>query len=667
MKSSPPSPRRPLLRISALAFRYPITCAGVLFCSLAVAVLWGGNIGGLYPVLQVVISGESLQDWSDRKINDSQEQIDELHQQIATATAKTKPSKKDRQAVARWNSQLDLEEAALASARRLQSWVQDYLPNDPFMTIVVVVAALFVAILVRQLFLSISGMLQARLSGLISIQLQSQFFRHVLRVDLATLGRVRPSGMMTHINDTEKVSNGATLFLENGIRESAKLIVCLIGAGLICWRLLLLTLVLAPIAGLAIHTLGRSMRRTSDHTFEIGRNVKRVLFDVLAGLPVVQICAAEGFERKRFDGYMAETFRRKMKMALYGVLSKVTTETFGLGTVCLTLIAGAYLVLNEQTHILGIRMCDRPLSLAGILVFYGLLVGMNDPVRRFGGVFKSMQRAIAAANRLFLVLDEPAAIQEPENPVPLPGRHRFVEFQNIHFQYQEGVPVLNAVNLRVDAGETVAIVGANGSGKSSLVNLLPRFYDPNQGAVTIDGIDLRNVALQDLRRRIGYVMQNPILFDSTVRENIVYGMPQATEEQIVEAAKQAQAHAFITNSLADGYDSQVGANGDSLSGGQRQRIVLARMLLRDPEFVVLDEASSQIDQESKMVMFPVLEKFLRDRTTLIVTHRLATLELADRIAVMNDGELIAVDTHDGLLQHCELYRSLRSSEWKRSA
>ena len=638
----------------------------MLACSLAVALLWGGNIGGLYPVFQVAIAGESLQDWVEGEITDSRKKIDDIKQRIANAANERGLAEKPH-TIAKWEAQLDAEEAALTSARRLQPWVDRFLPHDPFITLVVVVTLLFSAIVMRQLLLVIGAMLRARLKSLISIRLQKQFFAHVLRIDLETLGKLRPSGMMTHMKDTEKVCGGVTLILESAIREPAKMIVCLIGAGLICWRLLLFALVLAPIAGIVIRTLGRSVRRISNHNFEISRNVKRVLYDVLTGLPVVQLCTAEASEQSRFDSFMADSFRRQMKMAFYVSMSKALTEVFGLGTVCVTLVAGAYLVLNEQTHIFGVQICDRPLGLAAILVFYGLLIGMTDPVRRFGKIFTDMQHAIAAADRLFPLLDQPASIREPQNPAPVPSPHRYIEFQEVHFKYQDGTPVLNAVNLGIRVGETLAIVGLNGCGKTSLINLLPRFYDPSRGTITIDGIELHKFGLDDLRRRIGYIMQNPVIFDGTVRDNITYGLPRVSEDQIVKAAKLAQAHQFITTHLANGYDSAVGANGGSLSGGQRQRIALARVLLRDPEIVILDEATSQVDREGETNMHQTLEGFLQRRTTLIVTHRLSTLDLADRIAVMSNGCIVDVGTHDELLGRCEFYRELRSANRKRAA
>ena len=656
------STRTSLTRLLETVRHEPGTVVAVLLCSLAIAVLWGGNIGALYPVFQITISGDSLQDTVAAEIEESQKTIAALQQKIESAESDGNRNRDSLNSIELWQSQLNTKKVQLRSAQRLQPWVDQHLPEDPFRTLIVVIAILMGAILIRQLLLISSSMLHARLNGLISNRLQEQFFEKVVRIDLATFGAVGPSGMLTHIKDTEKASAGIARMLESGIREPAKMIVCLVGAALICWKLLLFTLVFAPIAAVVIHMLGRSIRRTSDDNFQITRDLKQVLYGVLTSLPIVQLCSAEQHEQQRYKGHLGDSLKRRISMSFYVALSKAFTELFGLGTVCATLIAGAWLVLSCETHIFGIQVTDRPLSLAAIMVFYGLLMGMNDPIRRFGQIYTELQRAVAAANRLFPLLDRPAVIEDPPNPVPVPQSVQDIEFQDVSLEYREGTPALASVNLRVNAGETLAIIGSNGSGKSSLVNLLPRFYDPSNGKVVIGDVDLRSFRLKDLRETIGYVMQEPILFDGTVRENIAYGLPEATEAEIIKAAKRSQAHQFICNTLPDSYDSQVGVGGGNLSGGQRQRLCLARVILRNPSIVILDEATSQIDLQGESVIHDAFEEFLQDRTALIVTHRVSTLALADRIAVLRAGRVTNIGTHDELMRDCSFYRDLRNAE-----
>ena len=247
----------------------------------------------------------------------------------------------------------------------------------------------------------------------------------------------------------------------------------------------------------------------------------------------------------------------------------------------------------------------------------------------------------------------------PKQPVPFQRHHRDLTFENVGFAYQPGKPVLEERRiLQIAFGETIAIVGPNGCGKSTLANLIPRFADPTAGVVKLDGVPLPDMRIRDVRRQIGLVTQETMLFDDTIFNNIRYGSPDATREQVIEAAKQAHAHRFIEHELPNGYETSAGALGNCLSGGQRQRIALARAILRDPPILILDEATSQVDLESEQAIQQVLEKFTRGRTTIIITHRLAVLSLADRIVVMQAGRILDVGRHDELLGRCALYRRL---------
>jgi ATP-binding cassette subfamily B protein/subfamily B ATP-binding cassette protein MsbA len=312
-------------------------------------------------------------------------------------------------------------------------------------------------------------------------------------------------------------------------------------------------------------------------------------------------------------------------------------------------------------------MSPRPLTIGQLLVFYAMLAGVSDPARKIGDVWGHLQRAYVAADRVYEVLDREPSIVDPKRPAPLARHRRELTFENVSFAYGSGAQVLDGVNVKIPFGETLAIVGPNGCGKSTLANLVPRFYDPTEGCVKLDGLDLRAVRRRELRSQIGLVTQETSLFDETVLANIRYGRPSATREEVIAAARQAHAHRFITEQLEQGYETRVGPAGNRLSGGQRQRIALARAILRDPAVLILDEATSQVDLESEQLIQKVLAEFIRNRTTIIITHRMSVLALANRVLVMDRGRVLDVGPHEDLMARCDFYRRLYRMDFRESA
>jgi ATP-binding cassette subfamily B protein/subfamily B ATP-binding cassette protein MsbA len=299
-----------------------------------------------------------------------------------------------------------------------------------------------------------------------------------------------------------------------------------------------------------------------------------------------------------------------------------------------------------------------------LLQHYALLAAIADPVRKLSSVFAKLQSGAAAADRIFAALDQKPKVRVNSLGTVLARHNESIEFRDVCFSYEPGRPTLSNIRLKIHFGETVALVGKNGCGKSTLVNLLPRFYDPDYGSVLVDDVDLRRAHLRSLRRQIGLVTQETVLFDDTVAANIAYGARRATPAQIEAASRQAFAHDFIEK-MSAGYETRVGDAGAKLSGGQRQRIALARAILRDPAILILDEFTSQCDAESEALIHQALRRFVKNRTTVVISHRLNTLEIADRIVVVDGGRIEAVGTHAELLNNCETYRRLHEAHFQR--
>lgn len=663
-------------RTVRVALRYRLTVASSVVCALIVAALWGANISFLLPLVEVVANNESLSQRLDEAIWHSQKNLDtsaekerKLSEQLAATPADDLQA---RRRLAQQRVAIEVERTAtreeLVRLQWLKPWIDGYLPHDPFRTLVLMIVLLLVATIVKDTFLTTNSFLVSRLGQLATFDLRKQFYRRTLRMDLASFNESGTSDLLSRFTyDVDNLAGGIQTLFGRAVLEPLKMVVCLALAAYICWQLLFLSLVVAPLAGLLIVFLSRTLKRANRKALEEMSTLYAILAETLGGIKIVKAFTMERHERRRFHAISKKCYGKAMRIAFFDGLINPVTEVMGISTICLATLAGAYLVMNSETHLLGIRMSSRPLTLSELLAFYGMLAGVSDPARRLTEVFNKLQRAAAAADRVYQLLDREPSVQSPARPVPFARHHRDLVFDRLSFSYTSEQPVLEAIDLRVPFGETLAIVGPNGCGKSTLLNMIPRFFDPVSGEVRLDGVPLDQMRLSDLRKQIGLVTQETLLFDDTVLNNIRYGSRWATREQVIEAAKQAHAHKFIEQKLEQGYQTMVGQGGGRLSGGQRQRIALARAILRDPAILILDEATSQIDLESEQLIHKVLEQFIRNRTTLIVTHRLATLALADRIVVMNLGRIADVGTHEQLIQRCDIYQRLHQIQFRETA
>jgi ATP-binding cassette subfamily B protein/subfamily B ATP-binding cassette protein MsbA len=347
-------------------------------------------------------------------------------------------------------------------------------------------------------------------------------------------------------------------------------------------------------------------------------------------------------------------------------ISGPVMEVLGVVSIAGALLVGAYLVMTGETHIWGFRMTIDPLTPAALLNLYALLAAIADPVRKLSNVYTKIQSGAAGADRIFHAMDKKPRVRNNPQAPRLPRHRESVEFREVCFSYSAGQPILTNVSFRVRFGETIALVGRNGSGKTTLVGLLARFFDPDHGAVLVDGHDIRRMNLRSLRQQLGLVSQDTMLFDDTIYNNIAYGKRHAKPEEVEAAAKQALAHDFILKQR-NGYETRIGEMGGALSGGQRQRIALARAILRDPSLLILDEATSAADVEVEASIHQTLRQFMKNRTTFLITHRLNMLEIADRIVVLENGRIEAIGTHLELLKCCSTYQRLHEVNLQRQA
>jgi ATP-binding cassette subfamily B protein/subfamily B ATP-binding cassette protein MsbA len=605
-------------------------------CSVGIAFLWGSNIGALYPVVEMTLNGESIQSWLEKGAQASDAEAKALESQIAQPNPAL--SQKDRDLIERKAKQaLSTRDYKLG----LVAWADRFLPRNPFQNICWIMGLLMVSTLIKHALMLTNDLLIGHVSTSIVRDLRMRVFDSALAMDRKTYQAYGTSGLLAAITAAaDGLTAGLIHLFGAAIREPLRIASCLIMASLINWRLLLLSLVLAPALVAIVVFFNRQIRRAAASI--LGRNAgfHEVLLEALGNIFTVQAFTMEPHERDRFRICTNEMKRVQLKMVFWTGIGKPFTEMIGVAMVAITVCAGAYLVVNKQTHLFFLKVCDSPMSVTDLLIFFGLLIGASDPLRKLSGVSVMIYQGMVSSELLYGILNAKPILPVPAEPKTLLGRHHQLSLKNVSFHYHPNQPVLSNVSLEIPFGKTVALLGSNGSGKSTLIQLLCRYYDPVDGSIQLDDVDLRDLALSDIRQRMTLVSQNTELFNRSVFENIKYGSPDATKDDVELAARLAHAHEFITNSLSEGYETIVGQAGQKLSGGQRQRIALARAILRKPEILILDESTSQIDMASELQIRETLQAMKGQMTILIITHREALIALADEVYSMQSGVLV---------------------------
>ena len=499
--------------------------------------------------------------------------------------------------------------------------------------------------------------LTASVSERVVADLRRDLFRGLVRQPPGFFSRRRVGELSSRLASDAGLIQGILRF---GIPELVRQITFLAGAVVLVTithpRLTLITFVAIPPTVLAGWLLGRRVRRISTGIQDRLADAVSRAEQVFSQVRTVQSFNREEWEEALFQEAVDDTRDRGLKRAIARALLTGTVTFTAFGAIVLVLWEGGRLVL------------DGALTPGTLVAFLLYAVTIAGAVSSLAGFWSNLQEASGAARRIFELLDHPRELKEPHEPRSLPrpveGR---VRYEGVRFRYGPELPeVLHGIDLELKPGETVALVGASGAGKSTLASLLPRFYDVTDGAVRIDGVDVREVPLTELRGAIGLVPQEPLLFAGTIRENLRYGNPEASDTEMEAAAREARAHDFIA-ALPEGYDALVGERGVTLSAGQRQRMAIARVLLKAPALLILDEASSALDAESEALVQDALDRLMVGRTTLVIAHRLSTILRADRILVLEDGRIVDQGTHAELLDRNPLYRRLYRAQFEMAA
>lgn len=476
--------------------------------------------------------------------------------------------------------------------------------------------------------------------------IRNQINRKITELPLGFFSEERKGDILARISgDVNEIEASVMSSLDMLFKNPILILIYLIGMIVISWKLTLFVFILLPFAGYLMGQVGKKLKRKSLEAQQQWGGLMSQIEETLGGLRIIKAFNAEAKITERFERANEQYRQTITRVYRRQQMAHPMSEFLGTATIAIVLWYGGSLILSNNSSI------DAATFIYYLVIFYSII----NPAKDLSKAAYAIQKGLASMTRIDKILMAESNITDPQSPQPITFGHD-IHYDHVWFRYQNDW-VLKDVDLKIAKGKTVALVGQSGSGKSTLVDLLPRFYDVVEGAIKIDGVDIRRVTLTDLRGLMGNVNQEAILFNDSFYNNIAFGVEGATKEQVVEAAKIANAHDFIMAS-EQGYDTNIGDRGGKLSGGQRQRISIARAILKNPPILILDEATSALDTESEHLVQEALENLMRNRTTIVIAHRLSTIRNADEICVMRDGEIVERGTHDQLLQMGGYYKHL---------
>jgi len=527
---------------------------------------------------------------------------------------------------------------------RVMDFVFRYVSEDQIQKLLPLIVV--VVIFGKGLFTFLATFFMKSIGLRVSKGLRDDLAAHLLHQSSEYFDKKGTGELMSRLtNDVDKIQEAVSGSMGDLIRESFVLLALIMGIFLVDWHLALASFIITPLAVVPLAFFSRELKKKSRVNQVRMADIYRVLYETITGNKIVKAFTMEKFELKKFAHATKEYFRSSIKLAWIGSLSSPFMEFLG-GVV------GAFILVVGST-----RIARGFISPGDFGTFVMAVFMMYTPIKRISRANIVIQQGVACYERVRDIMEREPRIADHPRAYPLPSVQGHVRFEKVSFSYDHGQPVLLGVDFEIASKEKVALIGLSGAGKTTIVNLLSRFYEPTAGRILIDGIDIREVTLASLRSQIGLVTQETILFNDTVRNNIAYGMEEMPLERVVDAAKAAEAHSFIER-LPHGYDTEIGEKGGLLSIGQRQRIAIARALLKDPPILILDEATSALDSESERMFQVALANVMKDRTTFVIAHRLATIRNADRILVLDRGKIVENGNHRELYRENGIYRKL---------
>jgi ATP-binding cassette, subfamily B, bacterial MsbA len=518
--------------------------------------------------------------------------------------------------------------------------------------LLVVIAVITLTVVVKNVFVWLGGQLGASLQEQVTRDLRDAVYRHLTRLPLGYFTRTKAGQTIVRVlSDTEQTKAVVTELITRTVQNAAQIVTTVVVLAMISWQLTLLSLVIAPLLTLALQPMLRRLRRGHRRLRNDYGEMTSVLQEVIGGIRLVKSFGGEPYEERRFVDASGRYSSGMTRMSRISLLSAPLTEIIGTSIAVLILWIGARQVLLSRT-----------LTGSDLITFMILVMRLLPPLKQLSQMPATAQQSLAAAERLFDVLDRPTEPQLDRGRITVDALREGIAFERVAFAY-DGDPVLSDVTFTARKGEVVALVGASGAGKTTLVDLIPRFYEPTAGRILLDGVDTREITLPSLRRLIGIVSQDTILFNDTVLNNVAYGAAgRYSRVQVEAAARAANAHGFISE-LPEGYETILGERGTRLSGGQRQRIAIARALLTDPPILIFDEATSALDTESERLVQEAIDRLLAGRTVFVIAHRLSTVHHADRILVLERGRIVERGTHEELIQRRGAYHRLHALQF----